>query len=167
MWGMNLWPTRRYEHRAEAGEALAELLSGLEERPCVVAALPRGGVPVAVPIARALHAPLTLSFVRKVALPRDPELAVGAMDEDAHVLMNAGILTRLRAFPFELGEARKRAARELARQRELSSGEEPAGEHVLSWDGADSQGRQPNAGIYVMRLDTPAGTLRRKFVRTR
>jgi predicted phosphoribosyltransferase len=119
MCGMNMWPTRRYVHRAEAGEALAQLLCGLEERPCVVAALPRGGVPVAVPIARELRAPLTLSFVRKVALPRNPELAVGAMDEDAHVLMNAGILSWLRAFPLELDEARRRAARELARQREL------------------------------------------------
>jgi subtilisin family serine protease len=51
--------------------------------------------------------------------------------------------------------------------RELASGAEPAGEHVFSWDGADSQGRQPSAGVYVMRLDTPMRTLRRKFVRTR
>ena len=51
--------------------------------------------------------------------------------------------------------------------RELASIDEAAGEHVLLWDGADSHGRQPSAGIYVMRLDTPMGTLRRKFVRTR
>jgi flagellar hook assembly protein FlgD len=51
--------------------------------------------------------------------------------------------------------------------RELASGEEAAGEHVLLWDGADSQGRRPSAGIYVMRLDTAMGTRRTKFVRTR
>jgi putative phosphoribosyl transferase len=97
---------------------LAGALVELQGRRVVVAALPRGGVAVAVPIARALGAPLTLSFARKLAIARVPELAVGALDEDGQVLTDAGTLAGLGASPEELVEARNRAGREIARQRE-------------------------------------------------
>lgn len=108
-------PKRPYANRAEAGAVLASTLTGLEGMRCVVAALPRGGVPVAVPIARELDAPLTLSFVRKLTLARAPELAVGAVDEDAHIMMDAATLGELGASMDEVVEARTRAAREIAR----------------------------------------------------
>ena len=110
--------TSPYANRAEAGAALAAALVELQGKRVVVAALPRGGVAVAVPIARALCAPLTLSFARKLALARVPELAVGAMDEDGHVLTDAGTLAALGASMDELVQARAGAERELARQRE-------------------------------------------------
>ena len=107
-----------YADRAEAGARLAAALVELPRDRVVVAALPRGGVAVAVPIARMLGAPLTLSFVRKLVLARVPELAVGAVDEDGQVMTDAGTLAALGASLDDLVEARRRAERELARQRE-------------------------------------------------
>src|ERR1700733_1967717 len=72
--------------RADAGRPLASLLAGLptiEGGPgSVVVGLPRGGIPVAYEIARALGAPLDVILVRKVGLPAQPELAMGAIGED-------------------------------------------------------------------------------------
>lgn len=68
-----------YQDRTEAGEVLARALDGIElDRP-VVLALPRGGVPVALPVARALGAPLDLILVRKIGVPGQEELAAGAI----------------------------------------------------------------------------------------
>ena len=67
-----------FHSREEAGRALADRLAPYADRDPVVFALPRGGVPVAAEIARALHAPLDLLFVRKIGLPWQPELAYAA-----------------------------------------------------------------------------------------
>ena len=109
---------RPYANRAEAGSFVAEAFAGLKRERVVVAALPRGGVGVALPIARTLNAPLTLSFVRKLVLGRAPELAVGAVDEDGEVITDASTLAALGASLDELAAARTRAESELARQRE-------------------------------------------------
>jgi predicted phosphoribosyltransferase len=65
--------------RSEAGCRLAQSLSEYRDRQPVVLALPRGGVPVAAEIAAALDAPLDLILVRKVGVPFQPELAMGAV----------------------------------------------------------------------------------------
>jgi len=65
--------------RTEAGTALARELVQRGYRDPVVLALPRGGVPVAIEVARALHAPMDLVMVRKIGAPRQPELAVAAV----------------------------------------------------------------------------------------
>lgn len=70
---------RPYADRAEAGRELAAVLARRAWQRPVVLALPRGGVPVAVEVARALHAPLDLLLVRKIGAPWQPELAVGAV----------------------------------------------------------------------------------------
>ena len=69
-----------FANREEAGRKLAEAVSkqGLA-RPIVVLGLPRGGVPVAYEVARALRAPLDVLPVRKIGLPEQPELAIGAV----------------------------------------------------------------------------------------
>jgi len=72
----------RFEHRVQAGQALGQRLAELAlPRPLVVLALPRGGVPVAAEVARALQAPLDLLLVRKIGLPWQPELALAAVVE--------------------------------------------------------------------------------------
>ena len=81
--------SRVFANRTEAGRELArELPKRLGHRPLrpplVVYALPRGGVPVAAEVARALHAPLDLLLVRKVGAPGQPELAVGAVCDGPH-----------------------------------------------------------------------------------
>jgi putative phosphoribosyl transferase len=80
--GMQLRQDRRFADRSAAGRALAvELrrLFGTRRTDVVVLALPRGGAPVAVPVARSLHAPLDLLLVRKLGVPGQPELAMGAI----------------------------------------------------------------------------------------
>src|SRR5688572_19442798 len=69
-----------YRDRRRAGQELAEHLSHLKDRDdVVVLALPRGGVPVAFEVARALAAPLDLFLVRKLGVPGYPEFAMGAI----------------------------------------------------------------------------------------
>jgi predicted phosphoribosyltransferase len=72
-----------FRDRSEAGEKLADALAGLHLADPVVFALPRGGVPVAVPVARRLNAPLDLLLVRKIGVPGHEELAVGAVVDGA------------------------------------------------------------------------------------
>jgi len=92
-------PRPLFRDRADAGRALAQRLAAYKDGDCVVLALPRGGVPVAVEIARALNAPLDLVLVRKIGLPRQPELAAAAVVDGGapeivvndEVVANAGI----------------------------------------------------------------------------
>ena len=68
-----------FKDRREAGIKLADALEGYKHKDCVVLALPRGGVPVAVEVARSLGAPLDLLLVRKIGAPGQPELAIGSV----------------------------------------------------------------------------------------
>ena len=68
-----------FQNRKDAGRKLAVALAGYQNQKCVVLALPRGGVPVAAEVAAALGAPLDLILVRKIGLPFQPELAMGAV----------------------------------------------------------------------------------------
>lgn len=88
---------REFRDRAEAGERLAAAVAALGLGDPVVLALPRGGVPVAVPVARALGAPLDLLMVRKIGVPGSPELAAGAVvDGPAHqAVFNEDVLRGL------------------------------------------------------------------------
>ena len=108
-----------YRNRLEAGRKLAETLVSQVARPCVVAALPRGGIVTANPIARALGAPLTLLYARKLAPRFAHELAFGAIDEEGEVSVDGAMFVHLRLGPADLAEAEKRARAEMGRQREL------------------------------------------------
>lgn len=68
-----------FKDRAEAGRKLAKALASYKEEEPVVLALPRGGVPVAAEVCAALNAPLDLILVRKIGVPLQPELAMGAV----------------------------------------------------------------------------------------
>ncbi len=85
-----------YRDRAQAGTVLADLLVGCADRGDVtVLALPRGGVPVAAPIARALKAPLDILAVRKLGVPGHEELAMGALAEGGVRVVNADVVAGL------------------------------------------------------------------------
>ena len=88
---------QRFADREEAGRRLADAVAEHEYADPVVLALPRGGVPVAVPVAERLGAPLDLLMVRKIGTPGNPELASGAVvDGPAHqVVFNREILRHL------------------------------------------------------------------------
>ena len=78
-----------FRDRSEAGEKLAEALRAYAYRPdAVVLGLPRGGVPVAYEVARALHAPLDVFLVRKLGVPGYEELAMGAIAGDGVRVLN-------------------------------------------------------------------------------
>lgn len=84
-----------FADRADAGRQLARLLQslqGLRGRDIVVLGLPRGGVPVAAEVARALHVPLDVIVVRKLGLPLDPEVAMGAIGEEGVRVLNPRVL---------------------------------------------------------------------------
>ncbi len=72
-----------FKNRRDAGRLLAAALAGYRQRAPIVLALPRGGVPVAAEVAAALKAPLDLMLVRKIGVPSQPELAMGAVADGA------------------------------------------------------------------------------------
>lgn len=85
---------KNFIDRTEAGKELATVLVGKGYDNPLVLALPRGGLPVAVPIARALKAPLDLVMVKKIGMPGNPEFAIAAIvdGEKPHLVINEGVL---------------------------------------------------------------------------
>jgi putative phosphoribosyl transferase len=87
--------TRRFADRVEAGQVLGERVAELGLDDPVVLALPRGGVPVAGEVARALDAPLDVYVARKIGAPGRPELGVGAIAEDGPPMFDSALLDAL------------------------------------------------------------------------
>ena len=81
-----------FADRDDAGRRLAARLGHLRGEPVVVLGLPRGGVPVAFQVARALGAPLDVIVVRKLGVPFQPELGMGAVGEDGVRVINPGVV---------------------------------------------------------------------------
>src|SRR5581483_8886628 len=109
-----------YPDRAAAGAALADALAGYAGRAdVVVLGLPRGGVPVAAPVAVALGAPLDVLIVRKIGLPRQAELAMGAVagiGGAVEVVRNAYVLDRAGVAAADFDAACRRETAELRRR---------------------------------------------------
>ena len=110
-----------FADRADAGRQLAARLEHLRGEPVVVLGLPRGGVPVALEVARALGAPLDVIVARKLGVPFQPELGTGAVGEGRARVINPEVIAAARVTTAELAvaEARERAevARRVARYR--------------------------------------------------
>lgn len=112
-----------FRDRLEGGRRLAQQLTALKGQQVVVLGLPRGGVPVAAEVAKALGAPLDVIVVRKLGVPFQPELAMGAVGEGDVLVTNDEVLRMTGVSPQELAvvEARERA--EVARRaRRFRSG---------------------------------------------
>ena len=102
-----------FRDRGGAGSVIAE---ELVKRVCgrvVVAAVPRGGVKVALPIAQRLQCPLTIVHARKLTVPRAPEFAFGAIDEDGHVIVDSPSAAALGIGQPEVDAAQRDVAREI------------------------------------------------------
>jgi predicted phosphoribosyltransferase/dienelactone hydrolase len=108
-----------FADRAEAGRILADRLRPLLVRPAVVAAIPRGGVAVALPIVEQLQLPLTVVYARKLTAPIAPELAFGALDEDGEVIVEAETVTALELRAEDIDRAKVRVAAEIKRRMAL------------------------------------------------
>jgi len=103
-----------FADRADAGRRLARLLGHLRGHRVVVLGLPRGGMPVALEVARALGAPLDVIVVRKLGAPAQPELAMGAVGEDGAIVINPEVLRQAGVGDDELAAAREREQAEVA-----------------------------------------------------
>jgi putative phosphoribosyl transferase len=104
--------------RVEAGRRLGARLEELALRDVVVIALPRGGVPVACEVAKTLDAPLDVLLVRKVGVPLQPELAMGAVAEGNVLVRNDDVVAAARVTEDEFDAAVAKAREELTRRRE-------------------------------------------------
>ena len=114
-----------FADRVDAGRRLAERLAHLRDQDVVVLGLPRGGVPVAFEVAEALDAPLDVIVVRKLGVPSQPELAMGAIGEGGVRVLDDGVLAHAQVTEEELRtlERRERAMLE-ARMTRLRRGRE-------------------------------------------
>jgi putative phosphoribosyl transferase len=110
-----------FHDRAEAGRRLGEKLQGYCLPDPVILALPRGGVPVAVEIAKALDAPLDLLLVRKLGAPGDPEVALGAVSDGSHprTVINWEMVRVAGVGEAEIAATASREIAEIERRRKL------------------------------------------------
>ncbi len=128
----------------------------MPDRP-VVYALPRGGVPVALEIARSLHAPLDLVLVRKIGAPGAPEVAVGAVVEgkSPQTVINEDVRRATGANDAYLDRARQRELAELERRRALYLGSrgrlEPAGHTAIVVDDGLATGATAKAALIAIK----------------
>jgi putative phosphoribosyl transferase len=146
---------RVFADRIEAGRALAAALAGrVKTADVCVLALPRGGVPVAAEVARALDAPLDVLVVRKIGAPGQPELALGAIASGGVVVMNESIL-RLFAGSRGIEQTVERERRELARRERAYRGDRPplevAGRCVIIVDDGMATGATMRAAVRAVR----------------
>jgi putative phosphoribosyl transferase len=114
-----------YQNRREAGRRLAQQLLHLKDSRPVVLALPRGGVPVGLEVATALDAPLDLLLVRKIGVPWQPELAVGAVvdGQQPETFVNREVMESLNIPESYVAEEGARQLAEIERRRRLYLGE--------------------------------------------
>src|SRR5262249_27457984 len=145
-----------FQDRTEAGQVLAAKLMSFANRPDVlVLALPRGGVPVAYEVARALRAPLDLCLVRTLAVPGHSELTRGALASGGVLVLNEDVVGGLGIADEEIAAVVAEGRRELERRQRLYRGERPAPDVrdrivILVDDGLDT-GSTMRAAIAALR----------------
>lgn len=150
-----------YTDRTEAGKALGAALKAYADRDdVIVLAIPRGGVPVAAEIARALKAPLDVIVARKLGAPYQPELAVGAVAEGGGYVLNPNILEMLGLEAADLQPEVRRQLGELERRKEAyrSGRSLPSlqGRVVILVDDGLATGATMRAAVHVARLQEAA-----------
>lgn len=156
-------PTERFADRIDAGrrlglELLAEGLVTHQDGETVVLGLPRGGVPVAAEVARALGATLDVLVVRKLGYPNQPELAMGALAPGDARVLNAEIAASVPSDAFERVVQRERS--ELERRQQRYRGSLPSlnlqGKRVVLVDDGVATGATMRAAIASVRRQAPA-----------
>jgi predicted phosphoribosyltransferase/predicted alpha/beta-hydrolase family hydrolase len=144
-----------FADREDAGRRLAQALSDFRDHDVVVLGLPRGGVPVAAVVARALGAPLDVIVVRKLGVPAAPELAMGAIGERGVRVLNELVLRdwNLSERDVERVEARERVEleRRVRRFRGERSSLSLAGRTVIVVDDGVATGATARAACLVAR----------------
>jgi putative phosphoribosyl transferase len=150
-----------FTDRRQAGEQLADLLEKLRLKHPVVLALPRGGVPVAAPIAERLQAPLDLLLVRKIGAPGQPELAVAAVVEGdpPQTVVDDALCRDTGADACYLADQERDALREIARRRDHYRHGKPLpllkGRTVIVVDDGIATGTTMRAALRALRQAQP------------
>lgn len=153
---MAVRPRARYDDRRAAGRALAERLAAYRDRDdVVVLGLPRGGVPVAYEVALALRAPLDVFAVRKLGVPGQEELAMGAIGSGSAFVLNWDVIESMRIPHHEVLRVAALEQRELARREHLYRGDRAypdlRGKIALLVDDGVATGASMLAGIEALR----------------
>jgi len=150
-----------FTDRIDAGRRLAKALSGYKSDKPIVLALPRGGVPVAAEIATALDAPLDLILVRKIGVPFQPELAMGAVVDGAApvTVRNEDVIKLAGISEQDFAAVRDEQLKEIERRRKAYLGDRPhpelAGRVVIVVDDGIATGATTRAALQAMRLRKP------------
>lgn len=155
---------RVFADRREAGRALAQHLSSLQQRDdVVVLGLARGGVPVGWEVAHALRAPLEVFLVRKLGVPQWPELAMGAIASGGGVVVNDHLVKSLRLGEADLQDAIERETVELHRREAAYRGDRPMaaveGTTAVLVDDGIATGASMLAAVRAVRALRPARTV--------
>jgi putative phosphoribosyl transferase len=151
-----------FHDRREAGRLLAERLLPLRDAHPIVLALPRGGVPVAFEVARALRAPLDLVLVRKIGAPGHEEFAIGAVVDGspAQSVRNESVIAALRVPESYIAGETARQLAEIARRRAAYLGSRPpiplAGRAALVIDDGIATGATVKAALKGLAQANPA-----------
>lgn len=153
-----------FADRMDAGQKLAASLWEIIDPECaggesVVLALPRGGVPVAYQVAKALGSPLDVFVVRKLGAPRQPELAMGAIASGGVRVINEEIVRALHVTPEQLADTAERETRELERREHAYRGDraplDVKGKCVLLVDDGVATGYSMRAAVAALRQREP------------
>jgi putative phosphoribosyl transferase len=150
-----------FQNRVEAGKLLAGQLKEYANRSDVlVLALPRGGVPVGYEVAKALQAPLDVLVVRKLGVPGQKELAMGAIASGGVRVMNEDVLPFLSLSEEEVEQVVSREQKELERRETLYRGGRPApeisGKTVILIDDGIATGTSMRSAVEVLKKQRPA-----------
>ncbi|AIO25147.1 MULTISPECIES: phosphoribosyltransferase [Burkholderia] len=150
-----------FADRTDAGCQLAGALRDYAGRGnVVVLALPRGGVPVAYPVARALHAPLDVLVVRKLGVPSDPELAMGAIATGGAIHLQRSVLRSMGVSDAQLADVIARETVELYRREALYRGAAPPlpveGRIAIVVDDGVATGASMRVALQTLRERHPA-----------
>ena len=154
-----------FTDRAEAGRQLAAALAGYRDQAPVVLALPRGGVPVAAEIAAALGCPLDLIMVRKIGVPAQPELAMGAVVDGSEplVVRNDDVIASARIGEAEFAAACQRELAEIERRRQHFLGVRPpvdlSGRAAIVVDDGVATGATTRAALRAVRKRKPGSVV--------
>ena len=149
-----------FEDRTDAGRRLAATLSQLEmSAEAVVCAIPAGGVPPGLEVARALKAPLRMAVVRKVQIPWNPEAGFGAVTWDGQVFLNRALMAGLDLSEAEVNAAVAKARKNVEERREKFSGgrAEPGleGRTAILVDDGLATGYTMLAAVEAVRAGSP------------
>lgn len=149
-----------FRDRVDAGQRLAERLLRFRDEHPVVVGLPRGGVPVAYEVALRLDAPLDVLVVRKLGVPFQPELGMGAIGEDGVRVINGDVVAAAGVTDAELARVEAAEQAELSRRAHRFRGDRPrlslAGRTAIVVDDGIATGSTARAACQVARAEGAA-----------